>query len=70
MTTLSEKLTAILAAKAEIKTALESRGINMTDVAFNEYYAKIRLLAHIDNKYTISKIRPFDGSAEPIILPS
>ena len=41
MTTLSEKLTAILAAKAAIKTALEIKGINMTDAAFNEYASKI-----------------------------
>jgi lambda repressor-like predicted transcriptional regulator len=70
MTNLPAKLQQLLQSKADIKAALESRGIDMTDVAFNEYYAKIRLLAHIDNKYTISKIRPFDGSAEPIILPS
>lgn len=37
MTTLSEKLTAILAAKAGIKTAIENIDVDLTDISFSDY---------------------------------
>lgn len=70
MTTLSEKLTAILAAKAALKEALESRGLDMTDVPFNQYGAKIRTLYPIDFRYSLSKLRLFEVEEELLTLPS
>lgn len=54
MTTLSEKLTAILAAKADIKAAIEAKGVDATDATFGEYAGKIAEIGVASVGFTIS----------------
>jgi len=68
--TLPEKMQALIAIKAALKEALESRGIDMTDVPFNQFSAKIRTLYPIDFRYSLSKLRLFEVEEELLTLPS
>ena len=48
MSTIAENLLALQQTKANIKTAIESKGQDLTNVPFTEYAEKINLISSVD----------------------